>query len=84
MDLNSENFLLRGCNLKLTDYIIGIVIYNGHQTKIMKNSPISRIKISRVEEIMNYQIIATFLFQIFLSTLASIFKIFLKLKKNVK
>ena len=36
--INLENLLMRGCALKNTNYIIGIVIYTGHETKIMKNS----------------------------------------------
>lgn len=32
------NFLLRGCSLKNTKWIIGLVVYTGHETKIMLNS----------------------------------------------
>ncbi len=36
--VNSPNFLLRGCSLKNTKWIIGLVVYTGHETKIMLNS----------------------------------------------
>lgn len=36
--LDNSNFLLRGCSLKNTDYIIGCVTFTGHHTKVMKNS----------------------------------------------
>jgi magnesium-transporting ATPase (P-type) len=32
-----KNLILKGCTLKNTEYVIGIVIYSGHNTKIMKN-----------------------------------------------
>ena len=38
ISLSYENLILRGCKLKNTDWILGIVIYTGHETKIMKNS----------------------------------------------
>ena len=33
--LNAENLLLRGCMLRNTDFVIGIVVFTGHKTKIM-------------------------------------------------
>lgn len=39
----------------------------------MKNSPNARSKTSRVEDIMNFQIITIFIFQIFLSLIGAIF-----------
>jgi phospholipid-transporting ATPase len=48
-----KNIILKGCTLKNTDGVYGIVIYSGHNTKIMKNSKKPRQKISRVMLIMN-------------------------------
>lgn len=56
----------------MTDYIIGLVIYTGHDTKIMKNSPSVKSKTSRVEDTMNSQILLVFLFQISLSVFATV------------
>ena len=36
--LDIDNFILRGCSLKQTAYIYALVVYVGHDTKIMKNS----------------------------------------------
>lgn len=47
--LNHNNFLLRGSSLKNTEWIYGIVVYTGHDTKIMKNSSNSRSKQSKIE-----------------------------------
>jgi magnesium-transporting ATPase (P-type) len=47
--LNYENFALRGCSLRNTDYIIGVVTYVGADTRIMRNSVRSRAKFSDLE-----------------------------------
>jgi len=48
-----KNIILKGCTLKNTEYVYGIVIYSGHNTKIMKNSKKPQQKVSRVMLIMN-------------------------------
>ena len=70
--LEYDNFLLRGCSLKQTKYLYAFVIYVGHDTKIMKNSPNVKNKISRIEIIMNKQMILVFIFELILSLIASI------------
>ena len=79
--LEYDNFLLRGCSLKQTKYLYAFVIYVGHDTKIMKNSPNVKNKISRIEIIMNKQMILVFIFELILSLIASISHLFL-IKKN--
>ena len=73
--IDKTSFLLRGCYLKQTDYIYGLVVYVGHNTKIMKNSPSAKHKTSRIENIMNFQIIVIFCVQILLSLLGAIINI---------
>ena len=70
--IDKKSFLLRGSYLKQTDYIIGGVIYVGHNTKSMINSPNAKAKTSTIERIMNYQIITIFCLQILLSSISSI------------
>ena len=43
------NVLLRGCVLRNTDYIIGIVVNTGHDTKIMMSANPTRGKTSKLE-----------------------------------
>lgn len=59
--LSSENVVLRGSSLRNTEYIVGVVVYTGHQTKIMMNSTNSKYKPSKIEKITNRQIIYVFL-----------------------
>ena len=74
--IENDSFLLRGCSLQQTESIYGLVVYVGHNTKIMKNSPIARAKISTIEHIMNMQIIFIFIFQAVLSLLGASFSIY--------
>ena len=51
--LNLDNFILRGSELRNTDYVVGLVVYAGHDTKAMQNNKGSRTKISNIERTMN-------------------------------
>ncbi|KAF7825407.1 phospholipid-transporting ATPase 1-like [Senna tora] len=51
--LSQSNIVLRGCQLKNTDWIIGVVVYAGQETKAMLNSAASPAKRSKLEGYMN-------------------------------
>ncbi|GAV70384.1 E1-E2_ATPase domain-containing protein/HAD domain-containing protein, partial [Cephalotus follicularis] len=51
--LSQSNIVLRGCQLKNTEWIIGVVVYAGQETKAMMNSAASPSKRSRLESYMN-------------------------------
>ncbi|XP_021891920.1 phospholipid-transporting ATPase 1-like [Carica papaya] len=51
--LSQSNIVLRGCQLKNTDWIIGVVVYAGQETKAMLNSAASPTKRSKLETYMN-------------------------------
>jgi len=55
--LTAKQLLLRGAMLKNTDWIIGIVVYTGAETKLMKNSGGSSYKQSNIETLMNKMIL---------------------------
>ena len=48
--LNIDNLLLRGASLKNTEKVLGLVVYAGHDTKIMRNSPGAKLKRSKLEK----------------------------------
>ncbi|OTF71789.1 phospholipid-transporting ATPase IA-like protein, partial [Euroglyphus maynei] len=57
--ISPENILLRGAKLRNTEWVIGCVIYTGHETKLMMNSLNKTIlKQSYVEIMTNRQILA--------------------------
>ena len=70
--ISNESIILRGCVLKNTDYVYGLVVYNGHFTKLMKNNVKTQEKKSMLEEKMNYYIILVFCFLVFFCFLGSI------------
>lgn len=52
--LTYDNFCLRGSTLRNTNYIVGLVVYTGMDTKIMKNSVIGPVKKSSLEKAYGY------------------------------
>lgn len=58
IDIN--NFPLRSCKLKNTDWIIGVVSFNGHYTKIMMNSIKAKPKKSDIEDKVGWLLIWLF------------------------
>lgn len=69
--LNKDNLLLRGCSLKQTKFVVGIAIYVGHDSKIMKNFPIPSQKASRIEKKLQILIIIILIGQILLSIIGA-------------
>ena len=55
--INPHNVLLRGCVLRNTDFIIGIVVNTGHDTKIMMSSTETPSKSSVLENNASKQIL---------------------------
>ncbi|XP_029107547.1 phospholipid-transporting ATPase IA-like isoform X4 [Scleropages formosus] len=58
--LGPDQILLRGAQLRNTQWIHGIVVYTGHDTKLMQNSTRPPLKLSNVERITNIQILVLF------------------------
>lgn len=67
-----DQFLLRGSILSNTDWIIGIVVYAGHDTKLMRNMGKSKYKQTHIEKRLNKVVIFLILFQTFLCILLAI------------
>ncbi|CAH8535998.1 unnamed protein product [Schistosoma haematobium] len=55
--IHKNNMLLRGCVLRNTDYVIGIVIYAGCETKAALNNSGVRFKRSKLEKQINLDVI---------------------------
>ncbi|KAF9160967.1 hypothetical protein BGX21_001832 [Mortierella sp. AD011] len=63
--LDPTQILLRGAVLRNTNWVYGIVIFTGHESKLMRNASATPIKRTSVERMTNVQII--FLFGILLA-----------------
>uniref|UniRef100_A0A1A9WFZ2 Phospholipid-transporting ATPase n=1 Tax=Glossina brevipalpis TaxID=37001 RepID=A0A1A9WFZ2_9MUSC len=55
--ISTECLLLRESRLKNTDFVEGIIVYAGHETKAMLNNSGPRYKRSKVEQQMNIDVI---------------------------
>ena len=71
--LDAKNLLLKGAKLRNTDWIIGIVIYSGHNCKIMKNAKDPILKMSSVESLLNKLLVGILILQIILSIISCVF-----------
>ncbi|KAL5723693.1 P-type phospholipid transporter [Ranunculus cassubicifolius] len=71
--LSPQNILLRDSKLRNTDYVYGIVIFTGHDTKVMKNTTDPPSKRSKIEMRMDKIIYVLFGVLILLSFVGSIF-----------
>lgn len=57
--LGIDNLLLRGCHLRNTEFVYGVVVYQGHDTKIMRNYANAKYKFSNLETLTNKLILIT-------------------------
>uniref|UniRef100_A0A8C4W694 Phospholipid-transporting ATPase n=1 Tax=Gopherus evgoodei TaxID=1825980 RepID=A0A8C4W694_9SAUR len=70
--LGPDQILLRGAQLRNTQWVHGIVVYTGHDTKLMQNSTSPPLKLSNVERITNIQILILFCILMAMSLICSI------------
>jgi phospholipid-translocating P-type ATPase (flippase) len=54
--IEPQNVLLRGCVLRNTEWVVGIVVNTGHDTKIMMSATETTVKYSKLESEAAYQI----------------------------
>ncbi|KAF5933820.1 hypothetical protein HYC85_029991 [Camellia sinensis] len=71
--LTIQQLLLRGSKLKNTDYIYGVVIFTGHDTKVMQNSTAPPSKRSRIEKRTDKLVYLLFSVLVLMSFIGSIF-----------
>ena len=77
-----KNVLLRGARLKNVNYIYGIVLYTGHDTKLMQNIGHSSLKMSSIDKKLNYIILIIFIACIIINIISSILGVHFR-KKNL-
>ena len=57
LPLQPDQLLLRGATLRNTPWIHGVVVFTGHETKLMRNATATPIKKTAVERMVNIQIL---------------------------
>jgi magnesium-transporting ATPase (P-type) len=63
---NISNLLLRGTFMRNTETVVGIVVYTGMDTKIMRNLKKPPHKVSNIMRLMNNMLYSVFAFQFML------------------
>ncbi|KAJ1902401.1 aminophospholipid translocase [Kickxella alabastrina] len=72
MPLDPTLVLLRGAILRNTDWIYAVVVFTGHETKLMRNAMATPIKRTNVEKTTNQQIIFLFIILIILAVMSAL------------
>ncbi|XP_014280434.1 probable phospholipid-transporting ATPase IA isoform X2 [Halyomorpha halys] len=70
--LGPERVLLRGAMLRNTSWVFGVVIYTGHETKLLMNSTRAPLKRSTVDRITNHQVLMLFFLLILLCIISAL------------
>ncbi|EFJ44459.1 hypothetical protein VOLCADRAFT_95397 [Volvox carteri f. nagariensis] len=71
LPLTADNLLLRGCTLRKTDWVVGVVVYTGLDSKIMMNRTRSPRKVTQLENHMNVLVGTMFILVFFISAFMS-------------
>jgi phospholipid-transporting ATPase len=72
LPLAPDQLLLRGATLRNTPWIHGVVVFTGHETKLMRNATGTPIKKTAVERMLNRQILMLGAILISLSIISSV------------
>ncbi|KAJ1816443.1 aminophospholipid translocase, partial [Coemansia sp. RSA 2598] len=72
LPLSPTQVLLRGAMLRNTNWIYAVVIFTGHETKLMRNATAAPIKRTSVEKTTNRQIIFLFIILILLAVMSAL------------
>ncbi|XP_047989999.1 probable phospholipid-transporting ATPase IA isoform X2 [Leguminivora glycinivorella] len=71
--LGLEQMMLRGSKQRNTAWLHGVVVYTGHETKLMKNSTKAPLKRSSIDKQTNTQILMLFILLLVLSVISAAF-----------
>ncbi|SPO00024.1 related to ATPase II [Cephalotrichum gorgonifer] len=67
-----DNLLLRGCTLRNTEWVLGVVVFTGHDTKIMMNAGVTPSKRARIARELNFSVICNFIVLLMICLIAAL------------
>lgn len=67
-----NNLILRGCSLRNTEWVLGVVVFTGQETKIMQNAGVTPSKRSRIARELNWNVIYNFIILFFMCLVSGI------------
>ncbi|MEE6472636.1 hypothetical protein FKM82_009672, partial [Ascaphus truei] len=70
--IGPDQILLRGAQLRNTQWVMGIIVFTGHDTKLMQNSTKAPLKRSNVEKVTNIQILVLFCILLVMAFVSSV------------
>ncbi|KAL5387397.1 hypothetical protein DPSP01_003619 [Paraphaeosphaeria sporulosa] len=82
LPLAPDQLLLRGATLRNTPWIHGVVVFTGHETKLMRNATATPIKTTAVERMVNKQILMLVAILIGLSIISSVGDVLIRTTKG--
>uniref|UniRef100_A0A8C6VNT6 Phospholipid-transporting ATPase n=1 Tax=Naja naja TaxID=35670 RepID=A0A8C6VNT6_NAJNA len=72
LPIGPDQILLRGAQIRNTQWVLGIVVYTGHDTKLMQNSTKAPLKRSNVDKVTNMQILILFCILLVMALVSSV------------
>ncbi|OCK83559.1 putative phospholipid-transporting ATPase [Lepidopterella palustris CBS 459.81] len=84
LSLAPDQLLLRGATLRNTPWVHGVVVFTGHETKLMRNATATPIKKTAVERMVNYQILMLGLILVSLAAISSVGDIIIRQTSSKK
>ena len=82
--IGPDQLLLRGAQLRNTKWVYGAVVFTGHETKLMMNSTKTPLKRTKVERMVNSQIIFLFFCLVCVSGICALGQLFHDLRSSFK
>jgi phospholipid-translocating ATPase len=70
--LSINNLLLRGCQIRNTEWVLGVVMFTGEETRIMINSGITPSKRAKITKDLNWNVIYNFIILFFMVLVSGI------------
>lgn len=70
--ISINNLLLRGCSIRNTEWVLGVVVFTGQETKIMLNSGITPSKRAKISRDLNWNVIYNFIILFFMCLVSAI------------